>query len=81
MYLKSKVRRKASALVVPPDEVHVPRVLHLQRQKVQQHLTRKFSAVNVVPQKQVTWDTAEAGCVWKGGRARVSEHSQERMEW
>lgn len=39
--------------MVSADEVHVHRVLYLKRQKVQQHLARKLSAIDVVSQEEI----------------------------
>lgn len=47
------MRGEASALVVSADEVNVHRVLHLKRQKVQQHLARKLSAIDIISQEEI----------------------------
>lgn len=47
------MRGEASALVVSADEVNVHRVLYLKRQKIQQHLARKLSAIDIVSQEEI----------------------------
>lgn len=52
-HLEPEVRGKAPALVVSSDQVHLRRVRNLERQKVQQHLARKLSTINVVTQEEI----------------------------
>lgn len=69
-HLEPEVCRKASALMVTPDEMHLRRVCHLQRKKVQQHLARKFSSVHVVPQKQIATHARRNQASHRGGRTK-----------